>query len=102
VHKLKKRRIRHIAIKYQDMDADGYVWLTVTVKQKGKSIGFRSLQGPTVAQSGLLRAKLLKWPRKGRLTVLFGLQVSSNCPQGEASSVTIPQVNFRMGRNRRN
>lgn len=101
VHRLKQRRIRHVAVKYEDLEADGYVFLTVTVKQRGKSIGYRSLQGPAVGQAGILRAKLNKWPRKGELTVLFGLQVSSNCPQGEASSVSLPQVNFRQGRVRK-
>ncbi|HYI44520.1 MAG TPA: hypothetical protein VE174_03540 [Actinomycetota bacterium] len=101
VQKLKKRRIRHITARYGDFEADGYTWLTITVRQRGESIGYRSLQGPAAAQGGVLRAKLWKWPRKGKLTVLFGLQVSSNCPQGEASSVSIPQVNFRLGRLRK-
>lgn len=100
-HKLKKRRIRHITARYQEFEADGYTWLTISVKQRGKSIGYRAVQGPAVAQSGVLRARLWKWPRKGKLKVLFGLQVSSNCPQGEASSVSIPQVNFRLGRLRK-
>ena len=101
VHTLEHRRIRHVAVKYEDFEADGYVFLTVTVKQHKKSIGFRSLQGPAAGQSGILRAKLNKWPRKGKLTALFGLQVSSNCPQGEASSVSLPQINFRQGRARK-
>jgi hypothetical protein len=101
VQKLKKRRIRHITARYGDFEADGYTWLTITVRQKGESIGHRSLQGPAAAEGGVLRAKLWKWPRKGKLTVLVGLQVSSNCPQGEASSVSIPQVNFRLGRLRK-
>ena len=96
-----KRRLRHVAVKYENYDGDGYTFLTVTVKRGKRSIGFRSLQGPAVAESGRLRAKLRKWPRKGKIRVLFGLQVSSSCPQGEAATVTMPQVNIRMGRARR-
>lgn len=96
-----KRRLRHVAVKYEDYDGDGYTFLTVTVKRGKRSIGFRSLQGPAVAESGTLRAKLRRWPRRGRIRVLFGLQISSSCPQGEAATVTMPQVNIRMGRIRR-
>lgn len=100
-HRLRKRRLRHIALKYSNADMDGYTWITATVKYKRRSIGYRSYQGPVVGESGTVRVKLNRWPRRGRIKIQFGLQVSSNCPQAEASQVTIPKINIRMGRLRR-
>ncbi len=99
-HRL-KRRLRHVAVRYEAYEGDGYTFLTVTVKKRKRSIGFRSLQGPAAGDAGLIRAKLRKWPRRGKIRVLFGVQMSSSCPQGEAVSATLPRVNIRMGRARR-
>ncbi len=98
-HRVRKRRPRAVAVHYDEAEMDGYTWITVTVRRRKKSIGYRSVQGPMAAGSGKLVAKLMRRPRKGqRLRIQFGLQVSSNCPQGEASSVRLPLVWVRAHR----
>lgn len=95
VHKVTSR-VRAVTADFTDAGLDQYSFITVAVKDaKGKWLASTRLRGPLVG-GGSVTAKMFGKVRKGqKLTVQFGLEAASACPNATGAMAKFTQVTVK-------
>lgn len=92
----KKGKFSTVSVDFTDAAIDPYTFVTVAVKnKKGDWLASGRQRGPIVG-SGTLETEVFgKLPKKGKVTILFGLEMASACPQLNGGSARFTQVTVK-------
>jgi hypothetical protein len=85
--------IRSVEVRYEDAAVDPYAFLTAAVRQGDRYLGSLTVRGP-VSGSGKLMVPLSlgKAMRGSPITVDFGAEVSSGCPNADGVMARYTEV----------
>jgi hypothetical protein len=86
-------RVTFARFDYADASLSPFAWLVATVRVGDEYIGSIKVRGPVVNDAGSLRIVFDEEPAIGdTLTIDFGLELASACPNVDGGTVRYPQV----------
>jgi hypothetical protein len=85
--------VTRVAVAFTDASMTPFAWLKVNVRDEKGYVGSLSVRGQKVAEAGTLNVILDRSPAVGKtMTIDFGMEVASACPNADGGMVTYPSV----------
>lgn len=87
--------VKSITATYREGLVDPYTWLNLTVLKDGRPIVTEVLRGPLVGNGSItLNVPERHQPLSGAMTIWFGIQVSSACPNVDGGHAVFDALTF--------